>query len=197
MKHIIYKITCIVSMFSMMLSSCTKNFEQINTDPNSIPRALPAQLLAPALVNTLTYNMMRNRNFNNELMQLTVDISDAEGRVFRYDYRNTASDYLYNGWYAELTNFKDIYKIASQQEVPNHSYMGISLICQSWIYSMLTDTYGDLPYFTSNLGKDSAIMEPAFDRQQDIYLDIFNKLEEANTLLSKNEARSEERRVGK
>ena len=31
--------------------------------------------------------------------------------------------------------------------------MGISLICQSWIYSILTDTYGDIPYFQSNLAK--------------------------------------------
>ena len=70
-----------------MLTSCTKDFQEINTDPNSTSNALPQQLLAPALVNTLTYNMLRNRNFNNELMQVTVDQSDAEGKVFRYDYR--------------------------------------------------------------------------------------------------------------
>jgi hypothetical protein len=64
--------------------------------------------------------------------------------------------------------------------------MGISLICQSWIYSILTDTYGDIPYSQSNKGKDSLNYEPAFDRQQNIYLDIFSKLEQANTLLSVN-----------
>ncbi|GAA3934696.1 SusD/RagB family nutrient-binding outer membrane lipoprotein [Chitinophaga oryziterrae] len=171
-------------MLSILLASCTKDFQEINTDPNGTPVALPQQLLAPALVSTLTYNMLRNRNFNNELMQVTVDPSDAEGKVFRYDYRATWADYLYNGWYSELTNFKDIYKIASQDLNYNKSYMGISLICQSWIYSMLTDTYGDVPYFQSNLAKDSSIYEPRFDKQKDIYLDIFKKLEEANTLLS-------------
>lgn len=171
-------------MLSILLASCTKDFQEINTDPNGTPVALPQQLLAPALVSTLTYNMLRNRNFNNELMQVTVDLSDAEGKVFRYDYRATWADYLYNGWYSELTNFKDIYKIASQDLNYNKSYMGISLICQSWIYSMLTDTYGDVPYFQSNLAKDSSIYEPRFDKQKDIYLDIFRKLEEANTLLS-------------
>ncbi|MVT44896.1 SusD/RagB family nutrient-binding outer membrane lipoprotein [Chitinophaga oryziterrae] len=174
----------IILMLSILLASCTKDFQEINTDPNGTPVALPQQLLAPALVSTLTYNMLRNRNFNNELMQVTVDPSDAEGKVFRYDYRATWADYLYNGWYSELTNFKDIYKIASQDLNYNKSYMGISLICQSWIYSMLTDTYGDVPYFQSNLAKDSSIYEPRFDKQKDIYLDIFKKLEEANTLLS-------------
>jgi len=171
-------------MCSMLLSACTKDFQEINTDPNNTPNALPQQLLAPALVSTLTYNMMRNRNFNNELMQVTVNMSDAEGQVFRYDYRNTFADYLYNGWYSELTNFKDIYKIASTELNLNKGYQGISLICQSWIYSMLTDTYGDIPYFESNLAKDSALYEPRFDRQEDIYKDIFSRLQQANSLLN-------------
>jgi hypothetical protein len=171
-------------LISILLISCTKDFQKINTDPNGTPVALPQQLLAPALVSTLTYNMLRNRNFNNELMQITVDLSDAEGKVFRYDYRATWADYLYNGWYSELTNYKDIYKIASQELNYNKSYMGISLICQSWIYSMLTDTYGDVPFSESNLAKDSSIYEPKFDSQRDIYLGIFRNLEDANTLLS-------------
>jgi Starch-binding associating with outer membrane len=188
MKAMLYKLSSVAVIFSLLLTSCTKDFEEINTDPNNTPNALPQQLLAPALVNTLTYNMIRNRNFNNELMQVTVDLGDGDGKVFRYDYRANWADYLYNGLYSELSNFKDIYKVASGEVNFNKSYMGISLICQSWIYSILTDTYGDIPYTQSNLARDSGIYEPRFDRQKDIYLDIFQKLEEANTLLSENRA---------
>ena len=188
MKKIIYKLSLAVLLASLAMVSCTKDFQEINTDPNSTSNALPQQLLAPALVNTVTYNMLRNRSFNNELMQVTVDMSDAEGKVFRYDYRSNWSDYLYNGWYAQLTNFKDVYKLASEPLNFNKSYMGISLICQSWIYSLLTDSYGDVPYSESNLARDSAIYEPKFDRQKDIYLDIFDKLDSANVLLKQNTA---------
>ncbi|WP_440133271.1 SusD/RagB family nutrient-binding outer membrane lipoprotein [Chitinophaga sancti] len=179
MKHLAY-----ILLLGILLGSCTKNFEETNTSPNGTPTALPQQLLAPALVSTLGYNMIRNRNFNNELMQVTVDISDSEGQVFRYDFRSTWADYLYNGLYSELTNFKDIYTTASSELNYNPSYKGISLICQSWIYSILTDTYGDIPYFQSNLAKDSGILEPRFDAQRDIYMDIFKKLDTANALLS-------------
>jgi hypothetical protein len=154
----------------------------MNTDPNTVPTALPNQLLPAALVNTVTLGMIRNRNFNNELMQVTVNVSDAEGQVFRYDYRSNWSDYLYNGLYSQLTNFKDIYRIARDSGLNyNKSYMGISLVCQSWIYAILTDTYGDIPYFQSNHGKDSLNFQPAFDRQKAIYLDIFKQLEQANS----------------
>jgi len=184
MKKVIYKFSAVVLMGSLFFSSCTKDFTEINTDPNGTPTALPEQLMAPALVGTLGYNMLRNRNFNNELMQVTVDPSDAEGKVFRYDYRATWADYLYNGLYSELTNFKDMYKVASKPLTYNRSYMGISVICQSWIYSILTDTYGDVPYFQSNEARDSAIYEPTFDAQKDIYMDIFDKLDSANVWLS-------------
>lgn len=180
------KIITLLAITSVVFSSCTKNFETINTDPNNTPNALPQQLLAPALVNTLTYNMMRSRNFNNELMQVTVDMSDAEGRVFRYDYRNNWSDYLYNGWYSQLVNFRDLYNISKNEITFNTSYQGIALICQSWIYSMLTDTYGDVPYNKALLARDSSKYEAPFDRQKDIYMGIFANLDSANQLLQKN-----------
>lgn len=170
----------------LVLSSCTKDFEKINTDPINTPNALPEQLLAPALVATVSANMLRNRNFNNELMQVTVSETDADGAVFRYDFPKSTSDNLWSNWYLQLTNFKDLYRIASQPLTLNKSYQGISLICQAWIYSLITDTYGDVPYSQSILGRDSSIFEPKFDAQKDIYAGIFQQLETANTLLATN-----------
>jgi hypothetical protein len=186
MKKIIYKITAVVVMFSMVLSSCTKGFEEMNTDPNNIPFSKPGQLLAPAIAGVLTTNLIRNRSINNELMQVSVDPSDAEGRIFRYDLRANVGDPLYAEWYNELTNIKDIYKLASDTTALtyNRYYMGVSLILQVWVHSLLTDVFGDVPYFQANKGKDSLNFEPAFDFQKDIYLDMFNKLEQANVLLA-------------
>lgn len=167
---------------SITLSSCDRNFEEINTDPIGKGTTTPNQLLAPALVNVLTANMSRNRSFNNELMQVTVNISDAEAQVFRYDFRRTWADYTWNVWYPELTNLKDIHRIASEEGKVNKSYQAISLITQAWVYQLLTDVYGDVPYSEANEGRQG-MYEPKFDKQKDIYLDLFKKLEEANTLL--------------
>ncbi|MDB5150430.1 MAG: SusD/RagB family nutrient-binding outer rane lipoprotein [Mucilaginibacter sp.] len=183
MKRNGYIIISMMMLFVSIMSSCKKDFIALNTDPNGTPNALPQQLLAPALVNTLGINMLRARNFNNELMQVTVDPGDSEGKVFRYDIKRTWADVTWNGWYTQLTNFKDIYTIASKEVTYNKTYMGISLICQAWLYSMLTDTYGDVPYFDSNKGKDGNFT-PKFDKQKEIYLDIFKNLEAADTLLN-------------
>lgn len=175
-----------LAMAVLLLTGCTKDFKELNTNPNTTTDVLPSQMLAPALVNVLQYNLVRNRNFNNELMQVTVDMNDGEGRVFRYDFNNTWADYLYNNWYLQLTNFKDLYKFASDTTSADYSetYMAISLVCQSWIYSLLTDAYGDVPFTRSNLGRDSVVYEPQFNTQQEIYAGIFANLERANTLLT-------------
>lgn len=184
----ITKISCFFLLFSAsILSSCDKGFEKTNTDPIGTPTSTPNQLLAPALVNVLSANMSRNRSFNNELMQITVDISDADGKVFRYDVRRNWSDYLWSTWYPQITNLKDIYTIAGEPANLNKSYQGISLITQTWVYALLTDTYGDIPYSEANMGKEGNL-QPAYDRQKDIYLDMFKKLEEANTLLAEGTA---------
>lgn len=176
-----------LAFLGLSVVSCKKDFSKTNTDPIGKREVEAHQLLAPALVNVLNTNMVRNWNFNNQLMQVTVEINDSEGRVFRYDIRRNVADYTWNNWYVNLTDLKDIYTIASQPEKLNKSYQGISLITQTWVHSLLTDTYGDIPYSQANQGKDFNL-QPIFDKQKDIYADMFAKLEQANQLLKENTA---------
>lgn len=186
MKNNILRSFSLLVFVGLMTASCTKNFEEINTNPNGVRYVSPDQLLPTTLIGSLNANMIRNRNFNNELMQVTVSSTDADGAVFRYDYRPNWSDYLWNSLYTELTNFKDMYLDSTANN--NSSYKGISLIGQAWLYSILTDTYGDIPFTESNRAKAAygGIVEPKFDSQKDIYQGMFEMLEEANTLLTAN-----------
>lgn len=190
MKKQLYT-ACIVLMALPTLYSCKKDFEALNTDPISVLETSPDKLLAPALINAIWPGMSRNRSFNNELMQVTVSQSDGDNTVFRYAFRNSQSDYLWNAWYLQLTNFKQIDSLARTEKSVNASYQAIGKIGKVWLFSNLTDIYGDIPYFNALKGDSDLVnpkVTPAFDRQKDIYLDLFKQLEEANTLLSKGDA---------
>ena len=176
-------IACMIVMAAPALYSCKKGFEALNTDPINIISTTPNKLLAPALVNAIWPGMSRNRSFTNELMQVTVSQSDGDNTVFRYAFKNTMSDYLWNAWYPQLTNFKQVDSLARTDKTTNTSYQGIGKIGKVWLFSMLTDTYGDIPYFHALEGDQENVV-PAFDRQKDIYPDMFNQLEQANTLLA-------------
>lgn len=176
-------IVCIVLIPLSTLFSCTKGFREMNVDPINIVNTSSSKLLAPALVNSIWPGMSRNRSFNNELMQVTVSQSDGDNTVFRYAFRANWSDYLWNAWYVQLTNFKQIDSLARRPETLNTSYQGIGTIGKVWLFSTLTDIYGDIPYFHALEGDQSNVM-PAFDKQKDIYLDMFAQLEHANILLA-------------
>jgi SusD/RagB-like outer membrane lipoprotein len=184
-------IACMVLMAVSTGYSCKKGFEELNTDPINIIGTTSDRLLAPALVNAVAAGMSRNRSFTNELMQVTVGQSDGDNTVFRYAFKNSMSDYLWNVWYVQLTNFKQVDSLArasaDADKTSNASYQGIGKIGKVWLFANLTDTYGDIPYFHALEGDQQNVM-PVFDRQKDIYLDLFNQLEEANTLLAKGDA---------
>jgi len=177
----IYRVLLIGVGLSILTSSCKKDFSEINTNPNTSEFALPQTLLAPSLTKIVTANSSRSQRLTNELMQVTVNMGDGDGKIFRYQVLRSEADYLWNSWYVELTNLKDIYKGGEDNQNP--SYMGVSLICQAWVYSMLTDTYGNVPFTNSNKGGEGNFT-PTFDQQSDIYTGIFQMLEQANTLLS-------------
>jgi hypothetical protein len=49
---------------------------------------------------------------------------------------------------------------------------------------LLTDTYGDIPYFEAEKGYTDQILTPAYDPQQKIYEDMFKELTEATAALT-------------
>jgi hypothetical protein len=164
------------------ISACTKDFEKLNINPNQNPNVIPETLLAPALTDLVKRNMDRAFRITNELMQVHVT-RDNTDEFHRYVIRSAEADYMWNGWYTQLTDFRDMYNSATA--VKSNTFMAIARICEVWTFSLLTDTFGDVPYSEAIQGR-SGQLQPKFDKQEDIYRDLFVKLEEANDLLKAN-----------
>lgn len=181
MKKLKYMVYAALITAVLPLSSCKDNFKELATNPNNSAYALPEALLAPAITSVVSANMSRSQRLTDELMQVTVNMGDSDGKIFRYDILKSEADYLYNSWYTQMANFYDVYTggVATNSK----GFQGIALICEAWVYSMLTDTYGDVPYSQAIQAKNGSFM-PAFDKQSDIYVSLFQKLETANTLLT-------------
>lgn len=163
---------------SCLVSSCTKDFIELNTSKDGAKFTTPETLLGPAIHDVIKRNLNRCLRLTHELMQVHVAISDAD-EIHRYVIRPQESDYMWNNWYLQLTNIRDIY--AGAEAVNSDAYKAISLVLDAWVSSLITDVYGDVPYFDANKGRQ-LVLQPKFDRQKDIYEDLFRKLEEANEL---------------
>lgn len=179
------KVTFVV-LSLLTLAGCTKDFVDINTNPNASIVASPQSLLAPTLVSVINGNLSRNARINNEFMQVTVTTADSR-EFHRYEVRPSESDYMWRRWYLELTNIRDIYANAEvTQQAGYQTFQGISLILDAWVGSLLTDMFGDIPYSESNLGRSNNNTTPKFDTQKEVYALVFTKLDSANSLLRNN-----------
>lgn len=59
------------------------------------------------------------------------------------------------------------------------NYSAIAKVLRVEVFLKLTDYYGDVPYFEGGQGYYQNIYAPKYDRQEDIYMDFFKKLDEA------------------
>jgi hypothetical protein len=104
-----FKLTIInILLAAIFISSCTKDFEEVNTNPNTLPETRPELLLESAIYAVRNANQTREHRLIHEMMQVHVTVSNSD-EIHRYIIRPSESDYMWNVWYPQLTNFKDVY----------------------------------------------------------------------------------------
>lgn len=161
-----------------LIVSCTKNFEQLNTDPNRPKNINPGVILGQLEYKIVNKAVSDGRFFTHELMQVDAPRESAvAGGLHRYVI--TPGEAVWNDFYRDMTDIDDIYDIA--KEVPEHNYMGIALVYKCWAFSILTDLYGDVPYSQATKATNGIVL-PAFDKQKDIYPKLLADLDSANSL---------------
>lgn len=162
-----------------ILASCTKDFEEINTDPNRIESISPGTLLNPIIYEVASFNMDRADAITFDLMQVMLPFPSATGGIHRYEITENTGSSTWNTYYRWLKNIKEMHEAAVKAEDPN--YQAIALTLNAWVTSNLTDVFGDIPYSEALRGNDQLFF-PVFDRQQDIYPQLLSDLETANSL---------------
>ncbi|WP_210465752.1 SusD/RagB family nutrient-binding outer membrane lipoprotein [Rufibacter roseolus] len=158
-------------------TSCTDDFEEVNTDPNRIEQISPGTLLNPILYEMSSFNANRADDFTFDLMQVALPFPSASGGIHRYDVTENSGSSTWNTYYRWLTNIKEMQAAAVKANDPN--YEAVALTLNAWVYSLLTDSFGDVPMVEASRG-DEGILYPAFDTQQSIYNKILADLETAN-----------------
>ena len=119
----------------ILFSSCTNDFEDVNTNPNTLPETRPELLLESAIFALKTATQTREHRLIHEMMQVHVTLSNSD-EIHRYIIRPSESDYMWNVWYTQLTNIKDVYTSAKNlvllpNQTYNASYLGISRILEA------------------------------------------------------------------
>ncbi len=161
--------------------SCTKDFEEINTNTNDIDweKSHPDLLLTGAIegLSDQIQDVWLGHEIGSCWVQhmAKVQYTDEDRYLPRNDVINSVWANLYAGPGVEIQR---IIEIAEKADKKN--YKAVALVLKCYLFSVLTDLYGDIPYKEA-FNIDSALT-PKYDTQESIYLDLISKLSYANTL---------------
>ena len=167
-------------LISLVLAvSCTEDFETININPN-YPASAQPELLLPGVQREMAYNW-GNQGWEEgfTVVQYGARLQFTSGDTYNW----SPSGDPYDNAYASLRDVENIIRDTETNEEAQN-YYGVALVMKSWIYSYVTDAYGDVPYSEATSGIEDGNVTPAFDAQSSIYAGILADLETANTVLT-------------
>lgn len=176
-KNILFSILSII-----LLASCNDQLDDINKNPNATEDPLPAYLLTGSLKQGADLYWGSSANFNTDLLFVQHWASIQYTESDRYDISNTSANvtYLWNTAYATL--IVDLNTILDMDEQKaNSNYKGAALALRSWVFQLLTDAYGDIPYKEA-----TKTLTPVYDTQKEVYVGLLEELTQAQSLLGES-----------
>ncbi|MEI7669851.1 MAG: SusD/RagB family nutrient-binding outer membrane lipoprotein, partial [Pseudomonadota bacterium] len=172
-------------MITFAITSCKKDFFDINQNPNDPAEAAIEQLLpsAEAAIGLVVGNSFQV--FGGLYGQYWTQ-GTASTQYKNYEqYNPTASD-LDNPWkaiYADaLPDLNAIIEKATAQQKPN--YVACALILKAYSLQLLTDNFGDVPYSEALQGDKN--FSPKYDKQQDVYDTIIATIKSGIALIDES-----------
>jgi hypothetical protein len=163
-------------------SSCDKGFEDVNKNPVQATSVDPVYLFSNAQFGSA----IATQNYQLQIVQ---QINTPYTGVLEGGNHNALSDpnsnanfnslYLQNGPVNLLTTV-----IAKTKDDPARTNLyQMARIWRAYVFMVLVDTYGDVPYFEAGKAFLEGINLPKYDDQKVIYDDILKELEEGTKAL--------------
>jgi hypothetical protein len=164
--------------------ACTKNFEEMNTNP---------ELVTSDIVNIgliLTYvewtGIVGEASYGNGVYGMCSGM-DVRGDNSPFGDSDAPGEWNFE-YGKQLNNLSSIIRIIESKSDKDKlvNKLAIARILKAWAVSKLTDTYGDVPYSESCLPEDQSVYQPEYDTQESIYRDLFKELKEAAASLDES-----------
>lgn len=163
----------------VFFTSC-ESLDEVNVNPNSAEEVSSNYLVSYVLTNTARtyYNLGAEGEQIPCAMQYTqYGPSQNVPKVNHYGW--TAESWAQ--YYELLRNAQLIYENSEKDN--NMFFRAISLTMRSFLFGLMTDLFGDIPY-SEALKATSGIYFPPYDEQKNVYKGILLDLKEADRLLS-------------
>ncbi len=161
----------------LALGACDQGLTEVNIDPNA-PTNVGAEYILPHTIETGVSRVCCSRGMLDDWAQHTAEIQYAEETIGNV--RPATMDNVWDGFYG--TDLEDAQNIIDKgTETGKANIQGVGMVWKAWLFSQLTDMFGDVPYSEALQGADNTT--PAYDAQSDIYAGMLQNLTDAQAML--------------
>lgn len=179
------KLTAVAAVL-LSTAACKKNYLDVNVDPNN-PTKASVDLVLPTALGYTAYNLGNPYQVLGGFWSQVWTQGPTGSQFLAYDqYTITSSNFnaqwisMYAG---PLNDFKYIIEEATKDG--NKNYAAIAKIMQAYIFQVMTDMYGDIP-FTEALQGGKGVIAPKFDSQQEVYDGLIKLVNDGLALIDEN-----------
>ncbi|QZT36844.1 SusD/RagB family nutrient-binding outer membrane lipoprotein [Halosquirtibacter xylanolyticus] len=183
----------------LFLIGCGDQLTETNVNPNA-PNRVPVTTLLIKSQNSLIHHL-RDKSYAGRSalvwMQYWAQTNYTNEDRYVFDENTNAS--RWSQIYLDLMDLKEIEEINAdpQQRLEAALYgdsdnqVAVARILKSWVFMVLTESYGPIPYYSYGnksddfqaLGARNKVVNPIYADPQSVYLDILNELREAADMI--------------
>lgn len=169
-----------------LLNACDSGFDELNTSKTGALAIDPAYQLNNVVLNINATGFAGGGFLIYDLGIVQQIVSPNSGVLtganYNQDNRN-ATQSVWQGYFRNcVRNTTDIIRRTKDDPARANLY-NMTRILQAYVFMVLTDEYGDIPYKAAGKGYTDLNLFPGYDSQQDIYTDIIAELTAATAAL--------------
>ncbi|SFC52632.1 Starch-binding associating with outer membrane [Zunongwangia mangrovi] len=166
----------IILFLALAFQSCDNFDEDININPNLPSQASGTQLIANAELYLPGLSSSPRGEFFAQYLAETQYVGTS-----LYPQESTSFYSYYQGPLENLQTVLNNQDNLSSTEGPVNNQVAVAKILRAYFYWNVTDRWGDIPYNEALMGSEN--FTPSYDTQESIYLDLFEELKEATSIM--------------
>lgn len=160
----------------VLLASCQKQLEDINTNPNEVTDPQPDYLLSNGIKSSVDTYWGPEATMEGSLLYIQywakIQYTDPD----RYIPSAANIQTVWSNFYAQgIQDFTTLGQLGDTLGNPN--YKATAVIMRSWLFQVVTDLFGNAPY--TQAANIQQYLTPKYDEQKDIYKGILAELKAA------------------
>lgn len=175
-----------ILVFALFLGACDEGFEELNVNPARPSQVSVANKLTAAqlFASSERYDNWRANLIYQSTMMQHIATTAGYWNGDKYTWNRGYASSLMDRYYGNAVKSLEDMLVQMDAEGSPDEMKAITRIMRVFVFSRLTDLYGDVPYSEAGKAVLEDILTPKYDAQSEIYADMLKELEESAAALS-------------